>query len=152
VPITTADPEAAFKMRVAKNQMTDNDRVDLVKAASANKSITYAHLKKNADKYVGKPWRLYGRILEIEEGHGKTAGRISLSDYADSVLYFEYAGETDFVQNNLVELVGLLAGNYTYTSQAGWNISIPAIAAGAIVKHGALDKIAGIKARHSEED
>ncbi len=34
---------------------------------------------------------------------------------------------------------GYLSGNFTYESQAGWNITIPAMAAAAIVKSGRLN-------------
>jgi hypothetical protein len=124
----------------------------LVQMANVNKSITYAHLKKNADKYTWRPWRLTGRIVEIAENNGLTRGRVSLSDYADQAMYFEYGGETDFVENNIVEMAGVLASNFSYTSQAGWKITIPAISVAAITKRGQIDKLAGIKHKRSEED
>ena len=151
-PPTALSDDQKFIVKALKGQLSADEMKKLIVDATANKSITYAHLKKNADRYKWKPWRCYGRIVEIAEENGSTRGRISLSDYSDSVLYFEYPGETDFVQNNVVEMAGLLASNFSYTSEAGWNITIPAISAVSITKRGGLDKIAGIKHRASSDE
>lgn len=151
MPVATTAAEA-LTLKVLKGALSDGDLKTLVIEATANRSITYAHLKKNTDRYKWKPWRLYGRIVEISERDGTTRGRVSLSDWQDQVLFFEYPGETDFVQNNVVEMVGVLASTFDYTSQAGWNISIPAIAVAAITKRGGIDKLGGIKHRRSSDD
>jgi hypothetical protein len=54
---------------------------------------------------------------------------------------------TDFVEKDQVYVVGTLTGNYSYTSEAGWNITIPAIDAQAILKPNEAARIrAGKKA------
>jgi hypothetical protein len=102
--------------------------------ADADKSVTYEHLKKNAERYAGRPWIFTGRILEISESQGGTMARMSLDDWGNKVIYVAAPLQTDFVEKNRVLVVGYLAGNYSYTSQANWNITIPAVAARAIMK------------------
>ena len=41
---------------------------------------------------------------------------------------------TEFVDKDEVYVAGYLTGNYSYTSEAGWNITIPSIDARAILK------------------
>ena len=42
--------------------------------------------------------------------------------------------ETSFVEKDHVYVIGYLAGDYSYTSQANWNITIPALAMRAMMK------------------
>jgi hypothetical protein len=96
--------------------------------------ITYELIKKNVDKYAAQPWSFTGRILEIFERDGQTQARISIDAWGTKPCWVVGNLTTDFVEKNQVTVVGYLAGSYSYTSQAGWNITIPAIAARAIVK------------------
>lgn len=149
-----ADPELTAK---APGEMTGDWLKALLVQADANKNITYAHLKKSAEKYEGKPWALTGKILEIAEkrtdnGFTLTKGRISLDWYGNQALYFEAPFSTEFVEGNVVDMAGVLASTYSYTSQAGWNITIPAIAARSILKRNSFSKFRPKKARRSEED
>jgi hypothetical protein len=109
----------------------------------ANSKITYELLKKNADKYAGEPWFFTGRILEIFEQGGHTESRISLDSWGSKPIWIAGDFTTDFVEKNQVFVVGYLAGNYSYTSQAGWKITIPALAARAILKPGEAAKLRG---------
>ena len=135
----------------APGEMTGKWLEELLRRADENKSITYAHLKKNADRYATQAWSCRGRILEISEetlpnGPTFSSGRLSLSDYTDEVIAFVAPFTTDFVQGKVVDLAGFLTGKITYQSQAGWTITIPSIAARSIAKAGAFAKI---RAAHS---
>ncbi len=99
-----------------------------------DKTITYEHLKKNADKHAGKPWAFSGKILEITEKDGITEARIALDDWGNKVIYVAGPIETLFVEKNRVYVIGYLAGNYSYTSQANWKITVPALAVRAMIK------------------
>lgn len=127
--------------RVAAGRPTPEDIKLLLKLAEANeKKITFAHLKKNADKYKGEPWAFRGKILEIAEVSGRTRARIAIDAYGQKVMWVEAPFTTDFVEDNTVDLVGVLHGSFSYTSQAGWNLSIPALVAAKITKRGELVK------------
>lgn len=140
--------------RLVRGKLTDADVAAFVRDGTANRgTITYAHLKKNAERYKGKPWRVNGVIVEIHEHDGETTGRLVVNGYdPNAVVYFTQQGATDFVENTVVEMAGELWGNYTYESQAGWKITIPWLMSAAMTKRGGLDKIAGIKRRRSSED
>ncbi|MDQ3175652.1 MAG: hypothetical protein M3Q91_18405 [Acidobacteriota bacterium] len=101
---------------------------------AADKTITYAHLKKNAAKHATKPWSFTGKILEIQEVDGGTVARIGLDAWGSQAIYVAGPITTDFLENNRVFVVGYLAGEYSYTSVANYNMSIPAVAARAMMK------------------
>lgn len=108
--------------------------------AAVNKEITFEHLKKNSAKYAGKPWAVKGKILQIQEADGDTMARVSLDSWGNKVVWVVGNFTTDFIENNQVYAVGYLAGDYSYESQAGWNITIPALVARAIIKPQEVNK------------
>ncbi len=110
-------------------------------AAEVNKSITYGHLKKNADKYYGEAWAFTGKVLEIYESGGRTGGRVGIGSYGLDAIWVEGAFATDFVEGDRVFVIGKLRGTKTYESQAGWTITIPQIEAIAMIKPGASGPI-----------
>ena len=108
--------------------------------AGVSKDITYEHLKKNSAKYAGKPWALKGKIIQIQETDGDTIARLALDNWGNKVVYVVANFTTDFIDNNQVYVVGYLAGDYSYESQAGWNITVPALVARAIIKPNEVSK------------
>ncbi len=125
--------------RIHSEGIQDSDTRDNILAADTK--ITYEQLNKNADRYAGKPWAFTGKIIQIQEGPSSTTARISLDGWGSKVIYVKGDFTTDFVENNQAYVVGYLAGNYSYTSQAGWQITIPALAARAILKPSEVTKI-----------
>lgn len=124
------------------------ERADLLD----NRAITYAHLEKNAARYIGRPWKFTGRILEIVEKPGIVMSRVSLDWYGNRVMMVFGRFETDFVKGNTVDVIGYLAGNYSYESQANWKITLPVLAAQSMLKAGSLRKLkAGARQRHSSD-
>jgi hypothetical protein len=110
-----------------------------------NKSITYAHLKKNAERYHGEPWSFTGKIQQIFESDGKTTALISLDDWGSKPIWVRANFTTEFIENNRVFVVGYLSGNYSYTSIAGWNMTVPALDARAMLKPNEVAKYRSIK-------
>lgn len=96
--------------------------------------IEYAKLKKNADRYAGEYVKYTGEILEITESDNITMMRLAVTkksygyDFNDAIL-ISYPGLTDFVEDDIVTVYGVITGNYSYTSQAGWEITIPSMIA-----------------------
>lgn len=101
---------------------------------AVGKAITYEQVKKNADAYAGEPWACTGRLLQIQEAGGQTTAVISLDAWGHNMVYVRAGFTTEFVEKDQVYVVGRLAGNYSYTSVAGWNMTLPAIEASAILK------------------
>jgi hypothetical protein len=150
------DPELGAH---APKEMTGKWLEALLAQADANKGITYAHLKKNADRYTGKAYAFTGLIREIEEGKipdtniPVTVGRVVFAHtYQEDPVYFVAPFTTEFVEGNVVDMAGFLTGSFTYTSQAGWNITIPAIAARAIAKRGTFAKLRPKKGRRVSDE
>jgi hypothetical protein len=98
------------------------------------KSITYEKLKKNADEYDSYGWAFTGKVFQIQEQGGRTTALVSLDAWGNKIMWVKADFTTPFVENDQVYVVGYLAGNYSYTSVAGWNITVPAIEARAILK------------------
>ena len=96
------------------------------------KAIAYKKLKKNPDKYAGEKYKARGQILQIMEGFGTTQMRIAVTKTSwgwdfDDVIYVTYEGTTDFVEEDVVTVYGEVTGSYSYTSVAGWNITVPGV-------------------------
>lgn len=107
------------------------------KRASA-KTISFAQLNKNPNKYDGDYVKYTGKILQISEGLFKTSIRLSVtkSSYgwysANDVIWVEYIGSTNFVEEDIVTVYGEITGTHSYTSIAGWKITIPSMDADTI--------------------
>ncbi len=145
-PPPESDSKRAVRIigeRLLRATTNDDALLDLVRDANSpeSKKITYAHLKKNALKYTGMPYKLTGHILEIEEKNGIDYARIAINWYGDAAIFVKTTGTSDFVLGDWVDVVGFLAGNYSYTSQAGWEISIPSMIAVPFRKQGSLSKM-----------
>ncbi len=107
------------------------------KRASA-KTISFAQLDKNPEKYEGDYVKYTGEILQISEGFFKTSIRLAVTKNsygwysANDVIWVEYFGTTDFVEEDIVTVYGEITGSYSYTSIAGWEITIPSMEADTI--------------------
>jgi|GEM_PF-3464834 len=101
--------------------------------------VTFSMLKKNPDRYATRAWACEkAKIVEINEREGITQARIQ----TDEGIYFVIGRfQTDFVDGDRVDVMGFLAGNYTYESQAKWQITLPAVAAGGFFKGGTTAKM-----------
>lgn len=98
------------------------------------RTIDFAHLNKNADKYAGEPYKFYGQIVQIMESGNYTTIRMSVTQTSygwspSDIIYVEYDGTTDFVEDDVITVYGTVFGSHSYTSQAGYNISLPAVIA-----------------------
>lgn len=108
--------------------------------ADVDKSITYEQLKKNASKYVGKPWAFKGKILQIQEKDGRTFALVTLNEWQQKNVWVDGDLITDFVDNQQVYVVGYLAGDKSYTSIQNWQITIPSLAIRAMIKPSEVSK------------
>lgn len=100
--------------------------------ADINKTVTYALLEKDADKYKGSAWGFNGRVLQIFEKSGQTK---ALIEYKPGQNFWVYANfPTDFVKGNRVYAIGYLAGSETYKTISNWELTVPVLIARAIMK------------------
>lgn len=99
--------------------------------------IEYAQLEKNPDRYAGEYVKYQGQVVQIQEGDNMTSIRLAVTQdsygyNSDDIVYVEYDGYTDFVDDDIVTIYGEVYGSYSYTSQAGWEITIPAVIADTV--------------------
>ncbi len=119
-----------------------DDVVSLAMLIDKEPRITYAQLNKNAERYAGNPWRFTGRILEITEINNPavTVARISNDYYGNNPMWVVGKFHTDYVQGDTVDVIGYLAGSYSYESQAKWKITIPSMVAIGLMKPLSISK------------
>jgi hypothetical protein len=74
-----------------------------------------------------------GKINQIQEGSGVTVMRLAVTkdpyigwNYND-VIWVDYLGTTDYVEDDVVTIYGTVLGSKTCTSQAGWEITLPEV-------------------------
>jgi hypothetical protein len=146
-PVDQEDPEDALLKGVGKVLLTNatgDDLVAILKAADEDQrkgKFGYVHLKKSSARYEGRHWYFTGKIVEIAEDNGETRARVALDYYGSSVVWVTAKFTTDFVQGDGVDVAGILLGDHTYRSQAGWNITIPSMMARSIQKYGAFRRV-----------
>jgi hypothetical protein len=95
-------------------------------------------LMKNPDAYSGKRLRAVGKITNIMEQNGETTIQMDITRgsygfWNDSIMVF-YKGTTPFVQDDIVQVWGDCGGRYSYTSVAGWELTVPLIQAKYVAK------------------
>lgn len=85
-------------------------------------------LETRPKRYVGSPIVLRGRVFQVfdREETQESAFLISLGR---TNVYVEYPEETDIVNRQGVRVYGYVSGDYSYTSVAGWEITVPRVAA-----------------------
>lgn len=98
----------------------------------ANSTIEFKHLNKGADRYAGEAVRFKGEIVQIQEdGEGSTIRlAVTQTSYGwspNDIIMLYYPEMTDFFTDDVVTVDGYVVGDYTYTSQAGWDITVPLI-------------------------
>lgn len=116
-----------------KRELTEEEK--FIAYANACQSVSYKVLKKNPDKYIGTKVKFTGQVLEIQESGNYTIMRIAVTnlgygmwDFNDALLV-EFNNSTEIVEDDIVNVYGVITGTYTYTSIAGWNITIPSMEA-----------------------
>jgi hypothetical protein len=104
------------------------------------KTIPYNQLIKNPEQYAGTPVAYHGQIFQVQESGGMGVVLLSVTDegygmWTDNICvnYFQHIKSA---KNDIITVYGKVVGMKTYTSQAGYDISIPEIDAKYIVERG----------------
>lgn len=128
-----AKEEAEAKAKAEEEARLKAEQEAAAKKANA-KTIDYPQLKKNPDRYKGEYVKYTGKILQILEGDNITNIRLSVTQNSygydvNDVIFIEYPGYTEFVDDDIITVYGEIYGSYSYTSQAGFEISLPGLLA-----------------------
>lgn len=95
-------------------------------------TIDFKELDKNPNKYTSEIVKYEGEIIQIMEDNDLTRIRLALDDWYEQILYVEYDGYTDFVEDDDVTIYGEIYGSYTYDAESGWEITVPGVIAHVI--------------------
>ena len=128
-----AKEEAEAKAKAEEEARIKAEQDAAAKKANA-KTIDYPQLKKNPDRYKGEYVKYKGKILQILEGDNVTNIRLAVTPNSygydvNDVIFIEYAGYTDYVDDDIITVYGEIYGSYSYKSQAGFDISLPGLIA-----------------------
>lgn len=136
-----AEEEAKAKAEEEQRKKEEAEAAAKAKEeAYANSQITYKQLEKGADKYVGEPVRFTGEVLEIQEDADGAILRVAVVqdsygyDYNSFILVYTDVDTSEIYQEDIVTVDGTVFGDYTYESQAGWNITAPFITGEKVYK------------------
>jgi len=92
---------------------------------------SYAALERGVAAHVGERVCYRGTVQEIFDTENGTQMRVALRSYGQDVIWVIAVARPadDVLARSRVTLCGYVLGQHTYQSQAGWNISLPLIAA-----------------------
>lgn len=104
----------------------------------ANPEITFAALERNAARFDTQVGVFRGKVLEIQDIPNESGSflRLGLDSWGQRVIaVITYVRPPDtVVRGRRVKVYGRMANTFAYTSQAGWNITIPRMNAVAVVR------------------
>lgn len=126
--------------------------LQLVLLAAMSQHLTFGQISKNTEQWKTHAWSFTGEILEIGEDDDGTMARVGLDRFGNNAVMVAAKFRTDFTKGDVVDVAGFLAGSYNYTSQAGWNITIPALFARSIQKRGTFERLLHPHGRRETDD
>ncbi len=112
---------------------------DIVSLKNQAITVDFKELDKDPESFNGKIVKFIGQVLQIQEsnGHGIVLLAVTKESYGWSsadVVYVEYQGHTDAVEDDVVTIYGQLTGSKTYESQAHFEITVPSMTACVVEK------------------
>lgn len=99
-------------------------------------NIAYDELARNGDNYIGTPISFRGEIIQVMEGDGFTSYRINVTQdsygFWDDTIYVQYtikAGESRFLEDDIVTVYGTCTGLFSYETVMGSTVTVPSAVA-----------------------
>ncbi|MBU2600647.1 MAG: hypothetical protein KKA32_00520 [Actinobacteria bacterium] len=126
VPTTTTSTEPPTTTTTIPAAQRRQEYVD------STVTVEYRKLNKNPDTYIGERLRFTGEVIQIMEDSSGTVMRLAVTkdsygyDFND-VVWAYCPGTIDVYEEDVIRVWGEGTGSYSYTSQAGWEITIPAM-------------------------
>lgn len=115
---------ATFSNHVSDTKSTSNTNTNNMSEQDfkANCShVEYAQLEKDPSKFRDQNVVFSGKIFQIQEKNGKGMILLSTGDYNTDLVYVDYNGANEFVENDHVTIYGVLKGDKTYNTKMGTN-------------------------------
>ncbi|MBC1605702.1 hypothetical protein HCJ39_13355 [Listeria rocourtiae] len=118
-----------------KKVLAKDEQDEKINAQANTSKITFNMLNKNADKYVYESYYIKGKVIQAIENDGTTLLRVDMTKteygWEDTVAVI-YDNVTDAVEDDIVEVYGIIHGNYSYDTTIGGSATIPGITATSI--------------------
>jgi len=92
---------------------------------SSCEKISYGQLEKNPRSFTGKKLTYTGEVLEIMEENNFAIIRLAVDGNSRNVIFVTFDENTPIVRGDTITIWGESLGEYTYTSQANYKITIP---------------------------
>lgn len=135
ITTTTTAPATTTTIEPPTTTTTEDPAARRAAYIQITESVEYRKLEKSPDRYIGKPLRFTGEVVQIVEDSTGTIVRLAVTktdwgyDY-DSIVWLWYPGPMeDVYEEDIIRVWGEGNGSQSYMSQAGWEITIPAIIA-----------------------
>ena len=137
-PTPESDPLDYARLRISDVRRTQPDakqrRRELaceayrkINAQDRSERITRKMLETRPRRYVGQPVHLDGQVIQaFDLENEESALLVIVGSNNVHVLYHE---RSDLVKGERVRFFGYVVGDYSYTTVAGWNLTVPEVAA-----------------------
>jgi hypothetical protein len=113
----------------ATPEPTPEPALSFAQQKKAAKKVSYDNLFRHSDDYLFESIVYTGQIIQVLGDPGSFQFRINVTkgDYGlwDDTVLVDYSGTERFLEDDIVEFVGLSAGPITYQSVFGGDITIP---------------------------
>jgi hypothetical protein len=117
----------------AVKTVTQNYEIDPEAYKAQCQQIDFKELDKNPTAYKGQKYFTAGQVIQIMESAGSTDIRMNVTQgsygYWSDTIYVTYTGTTPAVEDSIIYVYGEITGPYTYTSTAGYKITLPNVKA-----------------------
>jgi hypothetical protein len=112
---------------IAFRSMTDEQRAATLREWGPIGEPSFASLSRGTDAHIGERACYRGTVEEIHDVEGGAELRLALRAYGQDVIYVFVGNRPaeSIVARSRVLVCGIHMGSYTYTSQAGWQITLP---------------------------
>lgn len=97
--------------------------------ANCSSDITFKKLEKNSARFYGEKVKFSGEVVQIMESGGETDIRLAISGSYGSIIYVTYPDTVDVYEGDYITVWGEVLGDYSYTSTANYQITLPWISA-----------------------
>ncbi len=140
VPITLNDGLNLLTVTCEKDgvrgeaSLTVTYQMDPAEYKAQCQPVEFRVLEKNPDALKGQKYYAMGEVVQIMEGSLQTDIRMDVTrdkwGYWSDTIYVTYGGMVpDAYEESIIEVWGEIQGSYTYTSTAGWKITLPLVKA-----------------------
>lgn len=126
---------SGYYLSLAKPTGSIVKNIDINGFKSQSIKLTYDNLARETDKFINQKVKLTGKVIQIQEGYGNrviirvnvTKGQYGI--YQDTVwVNYEYKqGEKRFLENDTINVWGVVKGRKSYVSVLGGKVTLPEI-------------------------